>query len=212
MGLETRSSRIGCSARYGLACAVLLASALSSACGGGGGGAVGSITAPDLLELAGTYVGDSTLEKAAGCGCVGPEVVVLDPEQGESPLFQQGRIRQNGAAIDGFLDILWPPEPWGPGRCEFVGTVDAHTFSAEATQCKKDPIVRNCSNGQSWTLVLGSLRWQAVEDLDYYRNLDPSDPVIFGDWSGTWDCFDTGTGAAKGTLKLSGGFTFRESG
>lgn len=169
--------------------AVLALSLISGACNGGS--SRGSPTSPpEVVEVAGQWGGVTSIESVSGCGCVGQEFGSFGPINKDT----EWEISQSGAAIEGsFYD------DWGPGWCDFTGTIDVNDFRAASTGCEQEEMQWGCENGNPRSLVLRNTDWQGRVHLGTSH--------INGTAGTTWDCFDSRNGQAMGALTLQ--FSFR---
>jgi len=164
---------------------------LNSGCGGGGGsgGGGGGPTAPTIADVAGSWAGELTLESATGCGCVGSLFQLF---VGISEDYTM-EISQDGAAIQS----TWTSVETGEW-CRFTGTVGSESFRAEGTGClTEEELDVECLNGNRRDLEWTGSTWQGTVLAN----------EITGTFDETWDCFDSATNDAKGTLTLAGSFS-----
>lgn len=159
---------------------------LAWSCGGDGGS---SPTGPVWADKSGKYVGSFGVENASGCGCVGEGWSQFDFSNS-----MEWDIWQNSTSVEGSYFIEWDLG-WTPKstRCDFTGTLD-RTFSVASASCDVAEVQMICADGTPRDLVLKSLKWEGAVAGD----------DIYGDWTGTWDCFDPRTDAAAGVLTLDG--------
>ena len=131
-------------------------------------------------------------ESVSGCGCVGQEFT-----NGPISRSTVWEISQSGAVIEGtFYD------DWGPGWCDFTGTVSVNDFSAASTRCERQEMRFECSNGNPRTLVLQDTDWQGKVLLGTRQ--------IHGTSITIWDCFNSRDGQAIGALTLRSSFRLDE--
>lgn len=169
--------------------AVVVLVVAGGGCGGSSGG--GSPTEPPaVLQVAGTWTGTSTLESAAGCGCVGEAFEIL----AGLPFPQVMQIVQNGSSIQGQLGT-------DENACEFSGTVGSQSLSATYESCGAGTNIEGfeCLNGNRRDLVFTGGRLEAT--------------VTGNDMNGsqveTVDCFHPTSGEKLGAMRVEGRLSLR---